>query len=583
MGDGVAEDGLPVANPREAERRLWAAFGRGVLVDLRVGDLEADDPAHADNWDESRRVRAEVVVALLLRPANPVAGSVPKVRLAGAVVEGSLDVRQGIVGCAAELTGCRFASGVLLSEAHTHTLDFSRSVLETIDATAAEISGHLIFYRCQAQAIKVELAHISGRLVLDGAHLSNPGEDALYADGMTVDGDMFCKEGFKAEGKVLERFQAEGTVRLPGAHIGGQLVLNGAHLSNPGEDALYADGMTVDGDMFCKEGFKAEGKVLERFQAEGEVRLPGAHIGGQLVLNGAHLSNPGEDALYADGMTVDLGMFCLEGFEAEGKVRERFQAEGTVSLLGAHISMQLALIGAALSSQGKTALECETLTADSLWLDSMTVTGTVNLRSAQVRVIHDNPSNWQPGQMLLDGFSYNDLQPYAAAGRHGQPGGRLSWLAHAEADYRPQPYEQLAAYYRRLGHDKEARRVLVAKQRRRRAGLGAGGKIVGYALDGIVGYGYKPVYAFAWLVILLAAGSVYFTINRPAPLNPAQHPHYQPVLYVANLLIPIVNLGQGNTWAPAGAAQWVAAALIAMGWILATAVVAGITRVLTRA
>jgi hypothetical protein len=381
---------------------------------------------------------------------------------------------------------------------------------------------------------------------------------------------MFCKE-IKAEGKVLERFQAEGTVRLPGAHIGGQLVLNGAHLSNPGEDALYADEMTVDGGMFCREGF----------QAEGEVRLPAAHIGGQLVLNGAHLSNPGKNALYADGMTVDRGMFCKE-IKAEGKVLERFQAEGTVSLLAAHISMQLALNGATLSSQGKTALECETLTADSLWLESMTVKGTVNLTSAQVRVMHDNPSNW-PERMLLDGFSYNDLKPYAAAGRHGQPGGRLSWLTRAEADYRPQPYEQLAAYYRRLGHDEEARRVLVAKQRRRRAELGAGGKIVGYALDGIVGYGYKPVYAFAWLVILLTAGSVYFTINRPAPLNPAQHPHYQPVLYTANLLIPIVNLGQGNTWAPAGAAQWVAAALIAMGWILATAVVAGITRVLTRA
>jgi hypothetical protein len=139
MGDGVAEGGLPVADPREAERRLWAAFGRGVLVDLRVGDPEADNPAHADRWDESRRVRAEVVVALLLGAVDPVAGCVPKIRLAGALVEGSLDIRQGIVGCAAELTGCRFADGLLLGEARTHTLDFSGSVLETVDALAAKL------------------------------------------------------------------------------------------------------------------------------------------------------------------------------------------------------------------------------------------------------------------------------------------------------------------------------------------------------------------------------------------------------------------------------------------------------------
>ena len=649
MGDGVAEGGLPVADPREAECRLWAAFGRGLLVDLCVGDPEADDPAHADRWDESRRVRAEVVVALLLGAVDPVAGYVPKIRLAGALVEGSLDVRQGIVDCAAELTGCRFADGLLLGEARTHTLDFSGSVLEIVDATAAEIGGHLILDRCQARAISVELAHITGRVSLNGAHLVNPGANALNADGMTVDGGMFCQEGF----------QAEGEIRLFGAHIGGRLRLNGAHLINPGANALNAEGMTVDGGMSCQEGFQAEGEIRligahitgalmldgahlinpganalnagrmtvdgsmfcqAGFQAEGEIRLIVVHISGRLRLNGAHLINPGANALNAEGMTVDGGMSCQAGFQAEGEIRligahitgalmldgahlinpganalnagrmtvdgsmscqAGFQAEGEIRLIGAHISGQLSFRGATLSSPGRTAMECETLEADSLWLDGVTVTGTVSLMSARVRVLHDDPSSW-PGQMLLDGFAYDDLRPYTAAGRHGQSG-RLSWLANAEADYRAQPYEQLAAYYRRLGHDEEARRVLVAKQRRHREGLGIGGKIVGYALDWIVGYGYRPVRAFAWLVVLLAAGSVYFTVNRPAPLDPAHHPHYQPVLYAADLLIPIVNLGQSNTWAPAGPAQWVAGALIAMGWILATAVVAGITRILTRA
>ena len=41
--------------------------------------------------------------------------------------------------------------------------------------------------------------------------------------------------------------------------------------------------MTVDGDMFCRAGF----------QAEGEIRLLGAHIGGQLELSSAKLANPG--------------------------------------------------------------------------------------------------------------------------------------------------------------------------------------------------------------------------------------------------------------------------------------------------
>ena len=538
---------------------------------------------------------------------------------------------------------------LLLGEARTRTLDFSGSVLEIVDATAAEIGGHLILDRCQARAISVELARITGRVSLNGAHLVNPGATALNAEGMTVDGDVFCQAGFRAEGEI----------RLVGAHISGALMLDGAHLVNPGATALNAGRMIVDGSMFCQAGFRAEGEIRlivvhisgrlrlngahlinsgatalnaegmtvdggmscqAGFRAEGEIRLVGAHISGALMLDGAHLVNPGATALNAGRMIVDGSMFCQAGFRAEGEIRlivvhisgrlrlngahlinsgatalnaegmtvdggmscqAGFQAEGEIRLIGAHVSGQLSFRGAILSSPGRTAMECETLEADSLWLDGVTVTGTVSLISVRVRVLHDDPSGW-PGQMLLDGFAYDDLRPYTVAGRHGQSG-RLSWLANAEADYRAQPYEQLAAYYRRLGHDEEARRVLVAKQRRHRAGLGIGGKIVGYALDWIVGYGYRPVRAFAWLMVLFAAGSVYFTINRPAPLDPAHHPHYQPVLYAADLLIPIVNLGQSNTWAPTGPAQWVAAALIAMGWILATAVVAGITRILTRA
>lgn len=42
-----------------------------------------------------------------------------------------------------------------------------------------------------------------------------------------------------------------------------------------------------------------------------------------------------------------------------------------------------------------------------------------------------------------------------------------------------------------------------------------------------------------------------------------------------------VREGQADTWAPTGDAQWVAAVLTALGWILATAAVAGIARVLT--
>ena len=642
----TAGDSPPVQDPTDAERRLWSAFPRGEVVDLRTGDAGADDPWEAEGWGTGRRVRAEVVVALMLGAVAPAVAHVPRLRLAGALVQGTVDARGGIVTSAVEMSDCSFTGNLLLAEAQIRTIDLSGSVLEELDGSDAEVTGSLILRGCRVKTVDLSHAHISGMLSLSSAKMSNLDGVALAADGMTVDGDMFCAEGFEAEGKIglfgahiggqlsmitaklsnpggaalaadrmtvdgsmlcRKGFRVKGELGLLGAHIGGQLSMSGAKLSNPGEVALVADGMTVDGGTFCREGF----------QVQGSIRLPGAHIKGQLNLNGAKLTNSGGVALAADGMTVDGDMFCGEGFQVQGSIRlpgahikgqlnldsakltnsdgtalasdlmtvdggmlcgEGFQAQGEIRVLGAHIGQQLSFRGASLSNASGLALDCEALETESLYLDDTTIDGTVDLTSAQVRVLHDDPDRWPP-QMRIDEFTYQSLEPYAEA---GGTSGRLAWLARANPGYRAQPYEQLTAYYRRLGHDEEARRVLLAKQRRRRSTLGPLGKTTGYLLDGIVGYGYRPERAFAWLVVLLVAGSVYFTYNRPAPLDPAQHPHYQPVLYTADQLIPLVNLSGANVWAPGGISQWITFALVVLGWVLATAIVAGVTRVLAR-
>ena len=55
-----------------------------------------------------------------------------------------------------------------------------------------------------------------------------------------------------------------------------------------------------------------------------------AHIGGQLDCTGAVFSNPDGEALNADRLVVDAGMFLLEA-----------QCTGEVRLVGAHISGRL--------------------------------------------------------------------------------------------------------------------------------------------------------------------------------------------------------------------------------------------------
>ena len=181
-------------------------------------------------------------------------------------------------------------------------------------------------------------AHIAGQLSFDGATLYQ----RLLADGLQVDQGMSCGEDFTAEAEVslrgarvgrrlsfnratlhqplfadgvhvdqgmfCEGLTAEAGVSVVGAHVGGQMSFAGARLSNENGPALRAYRLQIDGDMFC-------GPADDRkpFESIGELRLPLAHVGGQLILRGAHLSNKNGPALSAEGLQVDGDMFCGAG------------------------------------------------------------------------------------------------------------------------------------------------------------------------------------------------------------------------------------------------------------------------------
>jgi hypothetical protein len=89
-----------------------------------------------------------------------------------------------------------------------------------------------------------------------------------------------------AEGLTATGHSTDSAVRLSDAQISGQLNLNGAKLTNQAGRALIGDHLQVGSDMFA-EGFTATGH-----STDGAVRLPDAHISGQLDLNHAKLTNP---------------------------------------------------------------------------------------------------------------------------------------------------------------------------------------------------------------------------------------------------------------------------------------------------
>ena len=85
----------------------------------------------------------------------------------------------------------------------------------------------------------------------------------------------------------------------------------------------------------------------------------------------------------------------------------------------------------------------------------------------------DDPDSW-PEVLRISGLVYDHIRSGRAAQQVSE---RLDWISRDPAGYLPQPYEQLATWFRRIGHDDDARKVLLAKQQQRQSTLSLVGRI----------------------------------------------------------------------------------------------------------
>ncbi|WP_461017718.1 oxidoreductase [Streptomyces daliensis] len=384
----------------------------------------------------------------------------------------------------------------------------------------------------------------------------------LGANSVTVEGDL-----------DLMRARVAGTVTLTGAHITGSLLLQGARLSGAGAGTRTGTGTGTGTVGLALDGSRLEvgSGIVGRdgFRAEGEVRLPGARAHGGLLLDGARLHHPGGEALFAEGLQ-SARVDCGQGFHADG----------AVVLTGAAIEGTVSFEGGTVQNPAGDAIACSRVQASEAHLETAHTEGTVDLRHARLDVLrtaHGAPEVPDVSPLRLDGLVYRAWEPMAPVAH------RLATLRRDPDGYRPQPYQQLAAVCRSVGHDDEARRVLLARQRCRRGTLRPAGRAWGLLLDATVGHGYRPWLAGLWLTALTLLGTAAFGAAGPRPVKPGEGAPFSPLVYTLDLLIPFGGLGQRNSWYwEAGPVQWLAYALVAAGWLLTTAVVAGVTRVLNR-
>jgi hypothetical protein len=484
-----------------------------------------------------------------------------------------------------------------------------------------------------------------GPIVVDQWKSNDPYLDprpALVADRLRVEGNLELSDGL----------QALGTLRMVNARIGGSLRLAGAEIKvargtrTPYYDrALHLDGSEISGDIEAtslrvpvgqvrladvvvggnvlawnsvflhpgRDAFSARRtKIAGNLQltdatVQGTLRLQGIEVGGSVNLYGTRLTDPGVRASTSFSVDVRTARIGRDLVLTENRDRP-FLAEGGVNLDGATVGRRVDFRGAELGSLPRDgiALDASDVRADEFLLfPGVPPAGRVILRRAHCGTLGDNESFWaSQGGIELDDFRYDALKVAIKLDDDKALNRRIELLSKALDGYRPGPYDQLAATLRASGNEEHASTVSLKKQQFRYDALAQGFKVFGpgvrlwsWLQRSMVGYGYRPVRALGWLLMLLVIGSLWFGLRS----DPCVHDNrymangprcainqqdtgleWSPVLYTADLLVPIVDFGNKSRWFMQGADKWVASGITAMGWVLATTIAAGGSRMLRR-
>jgi uncharacterized protein YjbI with pentapeptide repeats len=438
--------------------------------------IEARQVADFSTLPETqRRLSAEFLQRLITGSHDAHGELCCPLRVHGAEITGALrppSARRDGGRTAVQFRACNFDSPVDLSGAEFLVLRFVDCRLPAFIGASLRVSADLDLSGSQFSGVSDY-----------ESELSQVGSCAIHLNNARIGGRLDLSSTDRS------RFTATGEIRLEGAHVDGDLSFAGALLDGRGVPAVSARSITVGSNVDLRSA------CGQRFDATGEVGFAAAQITGDLMCDGARLSNPDGRALHCEDLKVE------SVFLTKDDVTElRFEATGRLNFLTAIIggsffmtnaklapgpdysgllrkggpialNLQQARISNALAFNNVGALADEsTAPPDS---GSMPVRGWFLLTGAIVNTILDNiETGWPaPGFLDLDGATYERIRH---VGRGDLTAQRIAWLrrqfpdgAPTAASFRPQPYEQLSRVLRQHGLAREANAIAVEKIRMR--------------------------------------------------------------------------------------------------------------------
>jgi hypothetical protein len=459
----------------------------------------------------------------------------------------------------------------------------------------------------------LQLANISFRYPLelqdcrvDAIDLTDSSLHALSLNGSHVDTLTLLRAELASDLRLDSGFHARGVDAIE-ARIGGRIRLTEATLSSGGlkipggkGQALVLDGAVVSGGM----------SSLRDLIVRGQLSAVRSEIG-QVGLWGSTFENPNGDeyVLVLDMARIKSGLFLRDGFTATGGIRAA----------SAHITGPLDLIGARLSRPGDCALLLQGAHIDNLLFaaeDSVdaSVDGCVDLTRAVIGDLVTPETGQPPGMLNAPGWQIADI--YGGMRKDWHIADR--WVKNkCPKDKDPiaaQSWHAVADVYDRNGQPSGARRLRLSAAMNVTKTAPWYRKLLRTLYLLIVGHGYYPLAAAAWMLAIIVGATILVSCSRsdvvPSDLAAANqaatayaqqaheaapgrvtaqtpcasHPDY-PCFGAFAFAVPnlIPGLGDANHWKAAGPLNDQLVVLRVAVWVLSGFLLAGLTGLLYKA
>lgn len=181
------------------------------------------------------------------------------------------------------------------------------------------------------------------------------------------------------------RLRVTGEIRVPGAKIGGNLNISGGTLHRPGGLALNGNGIQVGGSVRLDADPRGSGPT----RVTGLLYFPSAHIAGDVRMGGAVLDPGARPPALGDSQYDDpCSTFIADRADIRGDVllRNGFRSNGTIRVVSAQIGGDVRMVGARVDSawaRSPTEFAVEPLRA--LHWDGTGILGNVEATAVELR------------------------------------------------------------------------------------------------------------------------------------------------------------------------------------------------------